>query len=191
MSVHELPNSEFFVVQSPSLSNYLQPYGLQHSRLPCPPPSPRVCSNSYSSSQWCYPTIACSMTRFSSCLHLSQHKCLFQRVGSSHQVAQSVRASTSASQSFQWIFRVDFQQDWLVWSPCSPSFLGLFSHSVVSDAFCNSMDCSTPDFPVLHYLPYFAHSHVHWVDDTIQPSQKFDLLNFQSWRKYFKFSLIL
>ena len=24
-------------------------------------------------------------------------------------------------QSFQWIFRVDFLQDWLVWSPCCPS----------------------------------------------------------------------
>ena len=23
-------------------------------------------------------------------------------------------------QSFQWIFRIDFFQDWLVWSPCSP-----------------------------------------------------------------------
>ena len=23
-------------------------------------------------------------------------------------------------QSFQWIFRTDFLQDWLVWSPCSP-----------------------------------------------------------------------
>ena len=23
-------------------------------------------------------------------------------------------------QSFQWIFRVDFLQDWLVWSPCCP-----------------------------------------------------------------------
>ena len=23
-------------------------------------------------------------------------------------------------QSFQWIFRVDFLQDWLIWSPCSP-----------------------------------------------------------------------
>ena len=27
---------------------------------------------------------------------------------------------------------------------------------------CNSMDCSTPGFPVLHYLPEFAQSHVHW-----------------------------
>ena len=32
------------------------------------------------------------------------------------------------------------------------------------------MDCSTPSFPVLHYLPEFAQTHVHWVDDAIQPS---------------------
>ena len=28
----------------------------------------------------------------------------------------------------------------------------------------------TPGFPVLHYLPEFAQTHVHWVNDTIQPS---------------------
>ena len=32
------------------------------------------------------------------------------------------------------------------------------------------MDCSTPGFPVLHYLPEFAQTHVHWVGDAIQPS---------------------
>ena len=37
----------------------------------------------------------------------------------------------------------------------------LFSHSVVSD--CNSMDYSTPGFPVLHYHLEFAQIHVHWV----------------------------
>ena len=31
------------------------------------------------------------------------------------------------------------------------------------------MDCSRPGFPVLHYLPEFAQTHVHWVDDAIQP----------------------
>ena len=35
---------------------------------------------------------------------------------------------------------------------------------------CNPMDCSTPGFPVLHYLTDFAQTHVHWVDDVIQPS---------------------
>ena len=35
---------------------------------------------------------------------------------------------------------------------------------------CLPMDCSTPVFPVLHHLPEFAQTHVHWVDDPIQPS---------------------
>ena len=32
------------------------------------------------------------------------------------------------------------------------------------------MDCSTPGLPVLHNLPEFAQTHVHWVSDAIQPS---------------------
>ena len=36
----------------------LQPHGLQHSRLPCLSPSPRVCSNSCPLSQWYHPTIS-------------------------------------------------------------------------------------------------------------------------------------
>ena len=32
------------------------------------------------------------------------------------------------------------------------------------------MDYSMPGFPVLHYLPEFAQTHVYWVGDAIQPS---------------------
>ena len=32
------------------------------------------------------------------------------------------------------------------------------------------INCSTRGFPVLHYLPEFAQTHVHWVNDAIQPS---------------------
>ena len=32
------------------------------------------------------------------------------------------------------------------------------------------MDCSTPGFAVLHYLMEFAQTHVHWINDAIQPS---------------------
>ena len=39
---------------------------------------------------------------------------------------------------------------------------------------CDPMDCSTPGFPVLHHLPEFAHTHVHWVGDVIQPSHLVD-----------------
>ena len=35
---------------------------------------------------------------------------------------------------------------------------------------CDPMDCSTPGFPVLHYLSEFAQTHVLWVSDAIQPS---------------------
>ena len=49
----------------------------------------------------------------------SQHQGLFQWVGSWHQVAK-VLEHWLQHQSFQWIFRVDFLKDWLVWSPCYP-----------------------------------------------------------------------
>ena len=36
---------------------------------------------------------------------------------------------------------------------------------------CDPMDCSTSGFPVLHYLPEFAQSIVHWIGDSTQPSR--------------------
>ena len=38
----------------------------------------------------------------------------------------------------------------------------------MSDSLRLHVDCSTPGFPVLHCLPEFAQTHVHWVSDTIQ-----------------------
>ena len=46
----------------------LWPHGLQHTRLPCPSLSPRVCSNSCPLSHWCHPTTSSSVTSSSSCL---------------------------------------------------------------------------------------------------------------------------
>ena len=43
----------------------LWPHGVQHTRLPCPLPSPRACSNSHPLSQWCHPTISSSVAPFS------------------------------------------------------------------------------------------------------------------------------
>ena len=51
--------------------------------------------------------------------NLSQHQGLFQWVSSSHQMARVLQFQLY-NPPFQWIFRVDFLQDWLVWSPCSP-----------------------------------------------------------------------
>ena len=48
------------------MSSSLWLCGLQHTRLPCPSPSPRVCSNSRPLSWWCHPTISSSVIPFSS-----------------------------------------------------------------------------------------------------------------------------
>ena len=64
--------SQFLIFQFSSghsvISNLLRPHGLQHSRLPCPSPPPRACSNSCPSSWWCHATISFSNIPFSSCL---------------------------------------------------------------------------------------------------------------------------
>ena len=44
-----------------------------------------------------------------------------------------------------------------------------FSVAQLCRPLCNPMDCSMPSFPV-HHLPEFAQTHVHWVNDAIQPS---------------------
>ena len=46
----------------------LRPHALQHTRLPCPLPSPRVCSNSCPLSWWYHPAISYYAVSFSSCL---------------------------------------------------------------------------------------------------------------------------
>ena len=46
----------------------LQLQGLQHTRLPCPSPTPKACSNSCPLSRWCHSTISSSVVPFFSYL---------------------------------------------------------------------------------------------------------------------------
>ena len=59
--------SEMFSVQFSCsvMSNSLQPHGLQHTRLLCPSPTSRACSNSFPLSRWCHPTTSSSVIPFS------------------------------------------------------------------------------------------------------------------------------
>ena len=82
------------------VSNSLWPHGLQHTRLPCPSPTPRACSNLSPSSRWYHPTISSSGVPFSSsCLRSFLHQGLFQGIGSSHQEAKYWSFSFSISPS--------------------------------------------------------------------------------------------
>ena len=75
----------------------LQPRGLQHSRLPCPSPSPGACSNSCPSSWWCHPTISSSVIPFSSCLQSFAASGSFPVSQLFTSCGQSIGASASAS----------------------------------------------------------------------------------------------
>ena len=75
------------------MSNPLRPHGLQHTRLPCPSPTPRACSNSCPSSQWCHPTIPSSVNPFSSSLQSFPVSGSFQM----SQVAKVLEFQASAS----------------------------------------------------------------------------------------------
>ena len=79
------------------MSNSLWPQGLQHTRLPCPSPSPGTCSNSCLLNQWYHQTIWSSVIPFPSCLQSfpASGSFLMSQVLASG--GQSIRASASAS----------------------------------------------------------------------------------------------
>ena len=91
------------------MSHCLRPHGLQHTRLPCPSPSPRVCSDSRS-------------VMPSNLLILCHHLLLLPSIFPSSRIFSSESAlyikmakrleRQLQHQSLQWIFRVSFRIDW-------------------------------------------------------------------------------
>ena len=91
---------------------------------------------------------------------LSQHQGLFQWVSSLHQMTKKLEIQLQI-QSFQWVFRVNFPYDWLVWSPwClrdsqqtspAPQFKGNNSLAVC-----------------LLYSPVFTTIYDHWEDHILE-----------------------
>ena len=91
-SAHVQVSQDFIVVQLLSciwLWRAAWPHGLQHTRIPCPSPSPRVCSNSCPLCWWCHPTVSSSVYPFSSCPQSSRHQGLFHWVYSSHHLPRA------------------------------------------------------------------------------------------------------
>ena len=87
-------------------------------------------------------------------LNFSQYQGLFQWVNCSHQVAKVLELQLQ-HQSFQWIFRIDFLHDWLVWSPCSPR---------------DSQESpSTPQFKNINPAVLSLLYNKMWSTETIQP----------------------
>ena len=79
------------------MPNSLWPHRLQHTRLPCPSPTSRACSNSRPSSWWCHPTISSSVVPFSSCLQSCPASVSFPMSQFFTSGGQSIGTSASAS----------------------------------------------------------------------------------------------
>ena len=79
------------------MSNSLWPHGLQHTRLPCPSPTPGACSNSCPLSRWCHPPISSFVVPFSSCLQSFSASGSFQMSLLFASRGQSIRVSALAS----------------------------------------------------------------------------------------------
>ena len=75
----------------------LRPHALQHTRLPCPSPTPGAYSDSCPLSRWCYPAISSSVVPFSSCLQSFPASRSFPMSQFFTSGGQSIRASASAS----------------------------------------------------------------------------------------------
>ena len=73
------------------------------------------------------------LSYLSSAFNLSQHQGFFQWISSSQQVSRVLEFQLQ-HQSFQWIFRTDFLNNWLVWFPHLPFSSVQFSRSVMSDS---------------------------------------------------------
>ena len=64
VSVYQIRSDQ---ISRSTVSDSLQPHESQHTRPPCPSPTPRVHWDSRPSSQWCHPAISSSVVLFSSC----------------------------------------------------------------------------------------------------------------------------
>ena len=79
------------------MSDSLQPPELQHTRPPCPAPTPGVHPNPWPLSQWYHPTISSSVVPFSSCPQSFPASGSFQMSEFFTSGGQSIGVSASAS----------------------------------------------------------------------------------------------
>ena len=118
------------------MSNSLHPHEMQHTRLPCPAPNPRACSNSCPLSLWCHQTMSSSVIPFSSCLQSFPASGSFPMSQFFTSGGQSTGVSASAS-----VLPMNIQ----VWFP-----LGLTRW--ISLHLRDSQESSTPQFKSISFL---------------------------------------
>ena len=112
-------------------SDSLWPHELEHTRPPCPSPTPRVYSNSFPLSQWCHPTISSSVIPFSACPQSFPASGSFQMSQLFTSGSQSIGVSALTS-VFQMNIQDWFHSAWTGWIPLQSKGLSrVFSKTTV------------------------------------------------------------
>ena len=113
------------------VSNSFWPHGLQHARLHCPSPIPRVCSNSCPLSRWCHSTVLSSAVHFSSCLQSFPASGSFPASQFFISGGQSIGVSASTS-VFPMNIQDWFPLGWTCWISLKPKGLSrVFSNTTI------------------------------------------------------------
>ena len=139
--------------------NSLRPHGLQHTKLACPSPNPRVYPNSCPLSWWCHPTTSSSVVPFS--FHLQsfpvsgsfQMSQLFATGGQSIGVSaltSVLPVNTQDWSSLGWTGWISLQSKGLHESSPTPQF--------------KSINCSALSFL---YSPTLTSIHDHWKNHSL------------------------
>ena len=110
------------------MSDSLWPHGWQHTRLPCPSPTPGAYSNSCPLSWWHHPTISSSVISFSSCLILFQHQGLFNKSVLLIRWPKYWSFSFNISPSNEYSELVSFRMDWLDFLAVQGTLKSLLQH---------------------------------------------------------------
>ena len=110
------------------MSDSLWPHGWQHTRLPCPSPTPGAYSNSCPLSWWHHPTISASVISFSSCHSLSQHQGLFNKSVLVIRWPEYWSFSFNISPSNEYSGLISFRMDWLYFLAVQGTLKSLLQH---------------------------------------------------------------
>ena len=135
------------------VSDCLRPHGLQHIRLPCPSPTPRVYPNSCPLSQCGYSTISSSVVPFSACPQSSPASGSFQMSQLFALGGQSIGVSASTS-----VLPMNTQD----WSPLGWTGWNYLQSKGLSKVFSNTTSQNHQFFGAQLSSP--SNSHIHtWL----------------------------
>ena len=104
------------------------PHGLQHSRLPCPSPTPGACSNSCPLRQWCHPTISSLSYPFPPAFNLFKHWDLFNESVLRIRWPKYWSFSFSISPSNEYSGLISFRIDWFDFLAIHGTLKSLLQH---------------------------------------------------------------